>query len=115
MLVGCAMILLGVALFYVQHQDWDVPWSRTWWTFILMFLGAERLINPGVQDGVRASRRTGLWLFAIGAWGLVNEMRLFGLTFATSWPLLVIVAGINTVWKALEPPRPARERRAGEN
>jgi hypothetical protein len=30
----------------------------------------------------------------IGAWMLVSQMHLFGLTYATSWPLFIILMGL---------------------
>ena len=68
-----------------------------------MFFGTVRMLAPGYRDGRRHSRRSGLWLLAIGVWGTVSEFQLFGLGYSISWPLLVIAAGINTVWRAFEP------------
>ena len=38
----------------------------------------------------------------VGLWGVVSESQLFGLTFATSWPLFVMGVGVMIVWRSLE-------------
>jgi hypothetical protein len=35
----------------------------------------------------------GLWLVAVGFWMQISHLRLFGLTWGTSWPLLLIALG----------------------
>jgi hypothetical protein len=41
-------------------------------------------------------------LTAVGVWGLISEARLFGFDYSTSWPLLIIAAGMIMVWRAFE-------------
>jgi hypothetical protein len=38
----------------------------------------------------------------IGNWALISEWHLFGFTYGTSWPLLLIASGAMMVWRALE-------------
>ncbi len=52
-----------------------------------------------------------VWLLFLGAWGLVNEYRLFGLHYGHSWPVLLIGAGALIVWRAMDPAPPAPVRR----
>lgn len=73
----------------------------------LILLGALTMVEKSAivvgrldgRDELRRLRRrkhagSGLWLVAIGSWMLVSELHLFGLTYHTSWPLLIIVLGI---------------------
>jgi cell wall-active antibiotic response 4TMS protein YvqF len=39
----------------------------------------------------------------VGCWALANEFALFGFDYGTSWPLVVIGAGVLVVWRALDP------------
>lgn len=100
--VGVLMIVVGVALFIAQRSELDINWWSTWWALVLLFMGIVRLISPGVENGRPQSRRTGLWLAGVGMWGFVSQARLFGFDYSNSWPLLIIIAGINFVWRALE-------------
>lgn len=45
---------------------------------------------------------SGVWLIAIGAWMLVSQAQMFGLSFHTSWSLLVVMAGMLIVVRGLE-------------
>ena len=112
-LVGAAFIVVGMAVL-ADNADWlHLSVAARIGPFVLLGLGFVYLAVPGVVNGQRRSRRTAIWLLGIGAWGLVSEFRLLGLNYATSWPLLIITAGIGSVAKALE--APAAPRRVGEN
>jgi len=111
-LVGLAIMLVGVALMTDRGDGWNLEPSG-WWPLLLLFLGALRMIDPGLRRGRRRSRRGGLWLLAVGTWGLVSEAELFGLDYSTSWPLLIIAAGLIIAWRAIEGTE--RPRRIQEN
>jgi hypothetical protein len=114
--VGLAMILAGLALFAVRERSWELDWWSSWWALLLVLVGVVRVVDPGMCQGVRQSRRVGVWLISIGAWGWISQNELFGLNYSTSWPLLVIAAGVTTVWRALEGRPPGRiVRQGGEN
>jgi hypothetical protein len=101
--VGLIIVAMGVTLVADRYFDPDVPLVRSWWPMILIVMGAARLGSAGLcQDGRPRSRRSGVWLIVVGLWALASDSHLFGLTFATSWPLLVIGAGVMIVWRALE-------------
>lgn len=111
---GIVLILVGLVLM-MDRLDWPVGLllSARYWPFILIALGILRLMDPPVARGTgHRSRRPGAWLIFIGCWGLVNEFRVFGLGYATSWPILVVGAGLSVVWRALEPGPTDTERSA---
>ena len=87
--------------------------SRLWPLFPLA-LGLVRLIDPPVRpDGRVCSRRSGMWLVLLGCWGLANEFQVYGFTYQNSWPLLIVLAGLNMVWRSVDRPvgPPPGERR----
>ena len=85
---------------------------RSWWPFVLIVMGAARMVEgPGLSRRDRGKRRSGVWLIVVGLWGLVNEWRLFGLSYGTSWPLLVMASGAMMVWRSLEVRAHATSRR----
>ena len=73
--------------------------------------GAAWSNAPGATGRERGERRSGVWLIVVGLWGLVNEWRLFGLSYGTSWPLLVMASGAMMVWRSLEARTRATSRR----
>jgi hypothetical protein len=87
--------------------------SSELWPLFPIALGLVRIIDPGVRgDGTFCSRRSGVWMLLLGSWGLANEFHLYGLHYQNSWPLLIVLAGLNMVWRSVEaPPGPARQER----
>jgi hypothetical protein len=102
-IVGAIVVAMGLLLLADRYLDRDLPLMRSWWPLILIVMGAARLAN-GVsgRDGRPRSRRSGVWLILVGMWALASDSHLFGLTFGTSWPLLIIGAGVMMVWRAVE-------------
>jgi hypothetical protein len=97
------LIVLGMGALLMLDRYSDIRLIRSWWPLIPMLMGAARVATaaPG-PDGRVHGRRSGVWLIMIGLWALVSDSQLFGLTFATSWPLLIIGVGVLKVWRALE-------------
>jgi hypothetical protein len=52
---------------------------------------AKGAVRPACE---RTNYTGGLWLIGIGAWMLVSQNHLWGLSFATSWPLFVVFMGL---------------------
>ena len=77
---GVVLIAMGIARIVLGRRDWT----------------AHRGPSPILH---------GLWLMTVGTWLIVSMVHLFGLTFRTSWPLLLACSVHST--SAL-PPRPGR-------
>ena len=107
-IVGSAMMLVGLALLLDVRLDLRVNFWASGWAVLLFLAGVVRTIDPSTGDSEVPSRRTGVWLMTIGAWGFLSQNRLLGLSFKTSWPLLLVAAGIITVWWAIDEARRAR-------
>src|SRR5688572_10136127 len=99
---GLAIVFVGLALLFDQigWRDFRL-WTRLWPLLLLLMGGAKLLDSVG---GRGRSPRGGLWLIYVGLWGLISEFQLFGLDYTTSWPLLIVAAGLNIVWKSFEAP-----------
>jgi hypothetical protein len=115
--IGQARILFGLiimivgSLMLIDRLDWwgfrmNVPF----WPWLLLVLGLARLGDQSADSRECAkSRRIAAWFVFMGAWGLLNEYRLFGAHYRQSWPLLLIGAGALVVWRALDPPPAPRQ------
>jgi hypothetical protein len=100
--VGLIVLALGGLLLADRYFP-DEQLMRSWWPLVLIVMGVARLAVVQVEAHCRSrSRRSGVWLIMIGLWALISDSHLFGLTFATSWPLLVIGVGVLMVWRALD-------------
>ncbi len=111
---GLVIILVGLALLLDRSAIWEVRLSSHYWPLLLIALGAMKLLDPPRCDGRPRSRRGGAWLLYVGCWGLLNEFHLFGFGYQTSWPLLIVGAGIGVVWRAFDN-FPGRSDRVREN
>ena len=101
--VGLIVLAMGGLLLADRYFGTDARLTRAWWPLVPIVMGAARLATTeGDPDGRVRSRRSGVWLIMVGFWGLISESHLFGFTFATSWPLLVVGAGVLIVWRSLD-------------
>lgn len=91
---GIALIAVGT-LFLLDETGiadfGDV--IRNYWPLFVVGVGVMRLIEGQIWDG--------LWLVAVGGWMQLVTLHLFGLTWGSSWPLLLIILGAGMVIRAL--------------
>jgi len=102
---GLIVMLVG-GMMLIDRLDWrwGFEFDVHLWPFILILLGVARLSDRAVDPHGRArGRRSAVWLLVVGVWGLINEYRMFGLSYGTSWPLLLIAAGGMIVWRSMAP------------
>jgi len=100
--VGAIVLGMGLVLLANRYFGMDVQLMRSWWPLLLIAMGSVRLTTSGASRDGRRCRRSGVWLIMVGVWGAVSDWHLLGFTFATSWPLLVMGAGVMMVWRAFE-------------
>lgn len=107
-LLGLMLIVFGLVMLADRLEILVLRFSGNLWPVILIAFGILKMVDPPVQRGVRRTRRSGAWLIYIGLWGLVNEFRLFGLYYDTSWPLMIVGVGLATIWRSFEGPHDGR-------
>lgn len=102
--VGGFIVLALGATMLADRNGWFGGDSMQYFGGVaLIAIGAARLLG----DWRRAHRRRGrtvitaLWLMFLGWWLIASQAHLFGLTFHTSWPLLIIAAGVVIVAREL--------------
>ena len=105
---GLIVMIVGLGLL-ADRLDLAVRFPGQFWPLVLIVMGVARLADHDPSSAQRHTR-SGVWLLFIGLWGLVNEFHVFHLDYGSSWPLLVIGAGVGIVWRALDSPRPHANR-----
>lgn len=65
------------------------------WPLVLIAAGVVRLFTPH-------QRATGFWLVVLGLWLQVSFLRLWGLHFGDTWPLMLIGFGLYLIWQSAE-------------
>lgn len=106
---GVLLVGLGVAMFLDSTGVFHVHAGRLIAPVFMIAIGSAIVLDKGGfvaefgrgsdDDRPRRIRRRGgtfggLWLIGVGCWMLVSQLHLFGLTYHTSWPLFVIMAGV---------------------
>jgi Domain of unknown function (DUF5668) len=107
---GGILLALGVAMLLDTTGAIDIRMGRLIAPLVLISLGAAMMLDKGglvygrrVRDAdgrvrtrlrTRGSQGGGLWLIGIGSWMMVSQMHLFGLNYANSWPLFIILSGV---------------------
>ena len=102
-LLGLVFIFAGLALLTDRVGLSGIHVSGRSWPLLLIVYGGARWLTA-VEDPVRRrhSRWTAAWLIYLGFWFLVNEFHIFGLRYDTSWPLLIVWAGVRIMSSAIE-------------
>jgi hypothetical protein len=92
---GLMLIAIGT-LFLLDHMGiadlHDV--LHSYWPMFLVIFGATRFLH-------RRAAWSGVWLIIIGLWLQVTTLHLWGVSFNSSWPLLLIAMGALMVIRAL--------------
>src|SRR5688500_9687031 len=103
---GGVLIALGMAMLLDATGTTAIRPGRFIAPLILIAIGGSIVLDRGRCKGARddaergGGRPTGgLWLIGIGCWMLVSQTHVFGLTYQTSWPLLVVLMGILMVMR----------------
>jgi hypothetical protein len=115
-LVGLVMLFAGLAILGDRIGISGIHVSGRFWPLVLIAFGSARfLAPPRHRDGRAGSRWTGVWFIYLGLWFFVNEFHLLGFRYGTSWPLLIVGAGIGIIWRAIEGPDRQTCQRIEEN
>lgn len=111
MIWGVVLILIGT-IFVVDRQDWfDVHSIGSLWPFIIVVFGINELLYYEKPKKIC----DGLWLIFIGLWVYACNEHLWGFTYGNSWPLFLVVTGVNMMIKAgLKYRRVAQQNKATE-
>jgi hypothetical protein len=105
---GLLLVGLGVAFLLDQMNIVDITDFWRYAPLLLVVAGINQTI--GYPSAGEFSK--GLWNVLIGLWLFAVLQGLFGLTFANSWPLFIIISGITM---AIRPIAARRFNRNQEN
>lgn len=83
---GAILITIGTLMLLDRISFWDLFSFIDYWPLLLIAVGLGKLANP-------ATRSSGIWIVAIGSWLQIMTLGLFGLSWWSAWPLLLVFAG----------------------
>jgi membrane-bound ClpP family serine protease len=90
---GVFLIALGVLFLFERFVPWGFAGLGEWWPLIFIVIGVTHLVERRVGSA--------LTMFLMGAWFLAVTSGWMGLSYANSWPLVLIAVGAGIVVKAL--------------
>lgn len=105
---GAVLVTIG-ALLTLDNAGFEVGPLWRYSPLVLVAIGAAKIINPD-DDGGRIAGMT--WIL-FGIWLYINLAGLFGMRFGNSWPIVIIIFGIEIAARAIAGP-PTRRTSAGE-
>ena len=100
-LTGLLIMAAGVLLLLSNFRLLEIGPVWSYWPLIIVAVGLDKVVTAANAK----QRGEGVWLTFIGGWLLVSVQNIFGLTFGTSWPILLVGFGIGMVWRAFEKSR----------
>jgi len=90
LIIGTALLLDNLDIIYIGDL-----WNH--WPFIVVAIGIGKVLEAGDAKG----RRDGAWLAFIGLWLYASVFHFLGLSFSTSWPLLLVGIGASMIWDSI--------------
>lgn len=108
-IIGAVLILAGVALLADRAGVLDIGIVWDYWPLIPIGLGATGLLfaPPGERSG-------GFWLLTGGIYSAIGVWGLFGLSWATGWPIFLVAAGFQVLIEMAFEQRGRAPGRAGD-
>lgn len=102
---GALLLAVGAGLLLDTTGLANIRMGRLIAPLVLISIGVTTLLSDGDKGGACGGKRRdslgGLWMIGLGAWLMASQTHLFGLTFGTSWPLLVILTGVMIVIRGI--------------
>lgn len=90
---GVLLITIGIAYLLQNFTVFDIGSLWSHWPLLLVVIGIVKLFAPENRKQLGAA----VWLIFIGMWLYVSIHHLYGLSFSTTWPLLIIAWGITII------------------
>jgi len=102
---GLLLIAAGAILLLSRLGIADFSWmTHRFWPLILIIIGVSHLFRRG-------KLWSGLMTIAVGAWLQAVTLHLYGFTYRSSWPLLLVILGGGIIIRTIAD---SARRRSGE-
>ena len=107
---GLILLVVGAAMFLDTTGAVDIRVGRLIGPLVVIAVGASMVLGRSAivighrESTVKGDSRprlrrrggatSGIWVLGVGAWMLVAQTHVFGLTYHNSWPLFIVLSGI---------------------
>ena len=93
---GILFIILGVGLLLAKFDIIAIGSIWNYWPAIFVIMGTAKLINAFSLQEIGA----GIWWIFFGSWLFVSLNHIWGLSFHTTWPAILVAWGASMIWKS---------------
>jgi len=105
---GLFLLAAGTILLLSQLHVLNISWTmRHYWPLIVILVGASHIFR-------RKTIWSGLWIVALGAWLQMVTLHIYGFTYASSWPLLLVILGGGIIVRTIVDSARRRDAEEGE-
>ncbi len=80
---------------------------RHYWPLIIIVIGSSKLFH-------RNTIWAGLWLMTIGGWLQMVTLHLYGFTYQSSWPFLLVILGGGMILRTIADAARRRDAKEGD-
>lgn len=104
--IGIMLIIIGGVLLLNQLNMlslYELGIDSVWhlWPLIFVISGIGKLADA--RNLFETGR--GFWNIFLGVWLYVSLYHVYGLDFSTTWPAMLVAAGLSMVWRSLTNPK----------
>ncbi|HEY7498234.1 MAG TPA: hypothetical protein VH740_06965 [Vicinamibacterales bacterium] len=100
--LGLVILIVATGFLADRHEWSGFRLNLPIWPWILVLIGLAKMGEWRAGDRPYPSRAAIVLLF-FGVWGLVNEYRMFGVSYDRTWPIALIGLGVFLVLRSLSP------------
>ena len=121
------LMLMGVGVLFLLDRMGQVDIGDFWhlWPLVFVFIGLSHLLFPSRRKVVRIAlgdargrrsmegrhdRIDGVIWILIGGWFFANQYHWWDLHYSNSWPIMILLIGVQTVLRALADQRDNRSK-----
>lgn len=106
---GLILIAAGTFMLLGRLGIADFSWTlRKFWPLFVVIIGMSKLFHRGSVWG-------GLWMITLGAWLQAVTLHFQGMTYESSWPLLLIILGAGVILRTIVGAAQRRDAEESEN
>jgi NADH:ubiquinone oxidoreductase subunit 5 (subunit L)/multisubunit Na+/H+ antiporter MnhA subunit len=92
--VGVLFMAVGALLMLENFDLLAVGELWRYWPLVLITMGVANVV-----EGPLRRRQDGFWMMMVGTWLLLNMLEI--LQWQDSWPLMIVIVGVNMVLRAI--------------
>jgi hypothetical protein len=92
---GLFLLAAGTILLLSRLHVMSISWTmRHYWPLVVITVGASQIVR-------RKTIWSGLWLVAVGAWLQMVTLHIYGFTYESSWPFLLVILGGGIIMRTI--------------